>query len=348
MDAESLGRIEDDPMSLPPGAARADRITTLPWLAALRSDERARVVARFRHRVVPPDARLAPAASPTLGVVLSGNVTVTRRLPDAVVSIRLRPGDRWGEVAVFADLRDPIEVTATTPAVVATLDRPGLLALAAEHPIVWLAVAERLSRELKTTSDLLREIREVEATDFGRASFTRFLATKRRHVGRRAGIARDATSALFRQLVGAHVREPAFWVLAGFVGAIAVSRLVVAFILGFGLEEQLFNLKASGGANPVHVHHFNYGFAVLVLAGLSAFFPRARRHLRTIAAAFGIGLGLVFDEFALIWNLDPDYYQPLSYQAQGVLAAVLVQLVYFRRAYADFTDRLLVRLGRRA
>jgi CRP-like cAMP-binding protein len=329
-----------------PVAKASANVATLPWLAALRRDERARVATRFRYHDLAPGVRLLASPTPTLGIVLGGSVAVTRPLPDAA-TIRLTPGDRWGEVAVFADLSDPIEVTATTPAVVATLDRPAFLALAAEHPILWLAVAERLSRELKTTSDLLREIREVESTDFGRTSFARFLATKRRQVHRRAGIARDATSALFRRLVGAHVREPAFWMLAGFVGAIAASRLVVAFILGFGLQEQLFNLQDSGGANPVHVHHFNYGFAVLVLAGLLAFFPRARRGLRTLAALFGIGLGLVFDEFALIWNLDPNYYQPLSYHAQGMLAALLAQLVYFRRVYADFTNRVMMRLGRR-
>jgi hypothetical protein len=96
------------------------------------------------------------------------------------------------------------------------------------------------------------------------------------------------------------------------------------------------------------MHHFNYGFALVVLTGLLAFFPGSRRTLRVLAAAFGVGLGLVFDEFALIWNLDPNYYQPLNYWAQALLAAVLVQLVYFRRLYADSLALVLTRFGRRA
>jgi hypothetical protein len=120
----------------------------------------------------------------------------------------------------------------------------------AELSIVWLAVAERLSRELKTTSDLLREIREVAASEAKPASLGRLLDAKRRQVGRRAGIARAALRELFARFVGAHLREPTFWVLAGFVGAVVVSRAVVAFILRFGLQQQLFNLRDSGGRTP--------------------------------------------------------------------------------------------------
>jgi hypothetical protein len=118
---------------------------------------------------------------------------------------------------------------------------------------------------------------------------------------------------------------------------------VVWFILRFKLEKTLFNLAESGGANPTHLHHFNYGFAILILAGLTALFPKSRKFLRALSFVFGVGVGLVFDEFALIWNLNPDYYHALNYQAQAVLGALLVQIVYFRKFYASIIDRALGR-----
>ena len=53
--------------------------------------------------------------------------------------------------------------------------------------------------------------------------------------------------------------------------------------------------------------------------------------LRALAFAFGVGCGLVFDEFALFWNLNPEYAQSLSLLAAAVMVSVLVQLTYFRR-----------------
>ena len=39
----------------------------------------------------------------------------------------------------------------------------------------------------------------------------------------------------------------------------------------------------------------------------------------------------MFDEFALFWNLNPEYAQSLSLIAAAIMVSVLVQLTYFRR-----------------
>jgi hypothetical protein len=59
-----------------------------------------------------------------------------------------------------------------------------------------------------------------------------------------------------------------------------------------------------------------------------------------LAAVFGIGCGLVFDEFALFWNLDPEYAQTASLVAAAVAAATLVQLVWFRRFWSALMRRM--------
>ncbi|HVO31407.1 MAG TPA: hypothetical protein VMV18_11740, partial [bacterium] len=188
--------------------------------------------------------------------------------------------------------------------------------------------------------DLLREIQEFDAQRVSAQELDYFLETRRRKFARhRTGVARRAGQALLRVVITDPGREPAFWILTGFVSAIAISRTVVATILHFHLEHELFNLHESGAGNPTHTHHFTYGFALTITSGLAAFFPRTRRHLKTLAGIFGFGLGLVFDEFALIWNLNPDYYQRLSYEAQAALLLLLVQVVWFRRFYARLLGR---------
>jgi len=330
-------------------AAETEIPDELPWLADLRADERQHAAARFTRRTLVAGEHIVAGAGtpPCLGVIVRGRAVLTHgALPGlAPVTVTLGPGDRWGELPVFSGVAaQPFELRAETATEIALLDLDRFRSLIAKFPILWIAVATRLSQEVKWRNDLLREIREFDATGPDAPSLALFLESKRRRVARRTGVTRTTIRALARRLIADPARDPAFWMLGGFIAAVAISRAVVAFVLRFGLQEQLFNLRQSEGANPIHIHHFNYGLAVLVSAGALGFFPRARRWLRALACAFGVGLGLVFDEFALIWNLNPDYYQLLNYQAQAVLAALLAQLVYFRRTYAALLARLAQRL----
>ncbi len=316
----------------------------ITWLARLRPDERERIAARFEgiRLAAGETVTLSAGDAPRLGVVVEGEVTLKRaELPGLPPSeTRLVHGDRWGELAVFAGLHTGVEVIARTPTTIALLDEASFARIAAEFPVVWLEVTARLSRELKWKNDLLREIQEFDR-EAGARALELFLQAKRRRIARRkTGVARDTWRALIRAVIAEPARNPAFWILSGFVIAIAASRFVVAMILRFGLQEALFNLKDSGGANPIHTHHFNYGFALLITAALTAFLPWTRRWLLPLAFAFGVGLGLVFDEFALIWKLNPDYYDPLNYQAQAFLALVLLQIVYLRRFWVSLLARV--------
>jgi hypothetical protein len=47
----------------------------------------------------------------------------------------------------------------------------------------------------------------------------------------------------------------------------------------------------------------------------------------------------VFDEFALFWNLNPEYAQTASLVAAAAAAAILIQLVWFRRFWGAVMRR---------
>ena len=52
----------------------------------------------------------------------------------------------------------------------------------------------------------------------------------------------------------------------------------------------------------------------------------------------------MFDEFALFWNLNPEYAQGLSLFACGMAAAFLVQLTYFRRFWGALARHAWLRV----
>ena len=133
--------------------------------------------------------------------------------------------------------------------------------------------------------------------------------------------------------------------LLGFMASLGGARTVVALILKYGLEKRLFALVQHGNdPNPMHVHHFNYGLIVASMSGVASLFPFGRRALRLLAATFGIGIGLIFDEFALIWTLNPEYSQSLSLISAAIAFVFLVQLVWFRHFWGALVRRLAHRI----
>src|SRR5262249_55483778 len=192
------------------------------------------------------------------------------------------------------------------------------------------AFVTELGRELKWRNDLLRDVVLARAERLPEAQIDAMLRRRRRRLvaHRRASLARGLTL-IWRAVISEPSRRPTFWMFTGAVLALIGARTVVGTILRMGLQKKLFALIGGGeGWNPIHVHHFNYGLLLVSLVGLLALAPRMRQRLRGLAFVFGIGLGLVVDEFALLWNLNPDYYQPSSRLVAALALFVLFQAVY--------------------
>jgi hypothetical protein len=275
-------------------------------------------------------------------VVVHGRVELELDSPAGKLASHLEPGDRHGDIALLSGTLLPVRVTASEgEATLATLDRAGLDALLDEVPAVALPLASELSSELRARQDVARQLMELHAEGLPAEQLRLAVDERRRALSRRgARVVRTAPRALFRRLIVQKGAEPPFWMLAGFIVALAGARLTVFFILHFHLESQLFALvKTANDPNPMHVHHFNYGLILVGLSGLAALFPIGRKALRVLAALFGAGMGLIFDEFALFWNLNPNYAQEASLIAAGGAIVVLVQLVWFRRLWVALLRR---------
>src|SRR6185437_4606746 len=80
-----------------------------------------------------------------------------------------------------------------------------------------------------------------------------------------------------------------------------------------------------------HVHHLNYGiFLLSVVAGYSVFRRPVGRAANLTALAYGIAMGLTFDEFGMWLHLGGSYWQRASVDATVVVAAVLALIAYAR------------------
>jgi hypothetical protein len=119
-----------------------------------------------------------------------------------------------------------------------------------------------------------------------------------------------------------------FNVLAGFVGAFAAVRLST-----WGIRSGWWpfgNVRVGGR----HVHHFIPGILLAFGAGGAALLTSDERLETALAIPFGAGIGLTFDEAALLLELDDVYWTPeglLSVQVSlGVSAALGATIIALR------------------
>jgi hypothetical protein len=111
-----------------------------------------------------------------------------------------------------------------------------------------------------------------------------------------------------------------FNLLSGFLGAFATVRISTLGIRGgwwpFG------NVRVGGR----HIHHFVPGILLAFGSGAAALVTKDERLETTLAFPFGAGVGLTFDEAALLLELEDVYWSPegiVSVQASSALAALL-------------------------
>jgi hypothetical protein len=307
----------------------------------LRPDEVARIARRFTHVSLAANARHDGGIEPRLVVIVAGVVEVEVDEGDSTLRAHMATGDRFGTFALVTGYAKRFVVHAKHHgATLAVLDRAGYDAILAEFPAVALPLAREIAGEIAVRDDFLRQLLELHGSNLPEAELASAIAERRSAQLRRgARVTRTSTRGLFHRLVVQKGAEPPFWMLVGFLGSLGGARLVVHLILKYKLEKQLFKLVPGNDPNPMHIHHFNYGLFLIGAAGLVALFPFGRRWLRGLALVFGLGAGLVFDEFALFWNLNPEYSQDLSVIAAGLAAAVLLQLTYFRTFWSALLRR---------
>ncbi len=123
-----------------------------------------------------------------------------------------------------------------------------------------------------------------------------------------------------------------FNILSGFLGGFALMRFSTAGIRGgwwpFG------NVRVGGR----HVHHFVPGILLAFGAGGAGLVTQSNRLEEFLAVPFGAGVGLTFDEAALLLDLRDVYWTregilsiQVSFAASALLAGTILALRMLRR-----------------
>jgi hypothetical protein len=123
-------------------------------------------------------------------------------------------------------------------------------------------------------------------------------------------------------------------------------RALLAFLLTFMLARAVvFLIMARRIPNlylflsSTHVHHLNYGIFLLAAVGAYLLFRAPTGDAaRRAAFAYGIAMGLTFDEFGMWLHLGGSYWQRASIDATVVVAAVLA-FIAFARSIKTFEAR---------
>jgi hypothetical protein len=134
--------------------------------------------------------------------------------------------------------------------------------------------------------------------------------------------------------------------------------ILIAFVCAFGfirgsahmIRAQVSwwpgNVETKGGT---HIHHLVWGILLLLVMGyLGLAVDPSSPWLELVAIAFGIGMGLTLDEFALWLNLQDVYWQEKGRQsidAVVVTTALLVIALLGLQFWIDVYDAVLVLIG---
>lgn len=143
---------------------------------------------------------------------------------------------------------------------------------------------------------------------------------------------------LYDRVITQHEDSVSFIILVFFLGTFIIARTIIHLYDANILPDFYLII------GQTHVHHLNLGIFLLSITGyLSIARKTSDKHIMWLAALFGIGLGLTFDEFSLWFHLSDTYYSILSYEAIVVITALLINIIYF----ADLWKRIFSFLFRR-
>lgn len=118
-------------------------------------------------------------------------------------------------------------------------------------------------------------------------------------------------------------------ILISFLLTFALSRVTV-FLIENNVHFPFLGYDIIDG---YHIHHFTYGILIMVTVGFMALFFPDRRKRTWLFALYGIGMGLIFDEFGIWLKLDPSYHQEVSLIAVLVITIILLISAFIEHRY---------------
>ncbi|GAA2241936.1 hypothetical protein GCM10010430_24400 [Kitasatospora cystarginea] len=132
----------------------------------------------------------------------------------------------------------------------------------------------------------------------------------------------------YRERIVEAGRQPLFLLLLGLIGSFLFIRFSVRMIRR-GTSWWPGNVTPGG----LHIHHVVFGQALMLVCGVGAFTVRGDGGVlrEVMATGFGIGCGLVLDEFALVLHLEDVYWSEQGRKSVDavIIAVAMIGLLLF-------------------
>ena len=155
----------------------------------------------------------------------------------------------------------------------------------------------------------------------------------------------DDISRAYQHDIAAADKETHFLILLAFACSFGFIRMS-AHLIRAQVSWWPGNVETKGGT---HIHHLVWGILLLLIMGylgIATDIPSPWFEL--VAVAFGIGMGLTIDEFALWLNLEDVYWSEKGRQSVDAAVVTLVLLVialFGLQFWIDVYDAVLVLCG---
>ena len=188
-------------------------------------------------------------------------------------------------------------------------------------------LVDQFGRQLGRRARALREHEQLELTPIGAFDTVEAAAI-------------DTVEAAVRGYTAAPRSETVlFNLLAGFLGSFALVRLSTYSI------RQGWGPFRGVSIRGRHIHHFVPGILIAFAAGMAAMLTDDDELEQTLAVPMGAGIGLTFDEAALLLDLRDVYWTregllsvQLSLGATAILSVAIITLRMLRRGEAQLLD----------
>lgn len=130
-----------------------------------------------------------------------------------------------------------------------------------------------------------------------------------------------------RLLIISHLHEVPFIVFVSFLTTFVVTRTYI-FFTHHDILSAIFSVERIT-INGIHIHHLTWGIIIMSISGFLSLINKSPYVHRRLALIYGVGLGLIFDEFAMWLHLEDNYYSSLTYNSIVTISLVLLSAIYF-------------------
>ena len=140
---------------------------------------------------------------------------------------------------------------------------------------------------------------------------------------------------IYYNLVKKRNKQISFVILIYFIASFVIIRsLVYAWTYNL-IPELSLNVRGT------EIHHFNFGFLILVCVGYFLLVNHNYDNRLKLAKIYGIGLALAFDEFGMWLHLQDNYWVRQSYDGIIIITVVLLNAVYLNSVWQRIFEKNL-------